>query len=366
MASIRQLPSGNWQAQVRRKGRAVAETFIRKEHARDWAREAESLIDRGKTPVGARTRGLQTFEDLIDLHIEDMKSVKRPPGRTKAATLDMLRRELGALKVNHLDRERIVRFGRKRASVGAGPVTIAMDIGTIRLVVSHAAAVHGAHVSVEQVDLARIALGRLGLIGKSNERDRRPTPGELERLIAHFEGQKKSAIPMAAIIKFAVASAMRQEEIFHAKWQDLNRRDKLLTIRDRKDPREKRGNDQSIPLLSLSGYDALAVIDSDGVKGEGGDRIFPFNHRSAGTAFTRACKELNIADLHFHDLRHEATSRLFEAGLSIEQVALVTGHRDWKMLRRYTHLKPEGLHAFVPLKSSIAEQLLANDGIASG
>ncbi|MBL4821255.1 MAG: tyrosine-type recombinase/integrase, partial [Gammaproteobacteria bacterium] len=55
---------------------------------------------------------------------------------------------------------------------------------------------------------------------------------------------------------------------------------------------------------------------------------------------------LDIEDLHFHDLRHEATSRLFEAGLTIERVALVTGHKDWKMLRRYTHLKPEDLHKF--------------------
>ncbi|MBZ0215017.1 MAG: tyrosine-type recombinase/integrase, partial [Fimbriimonadaceae bacterium] len=66
--------------------------------------------------------------------------------------------------------------------------------------------------------------------------------------------------------------------------------------------------------------------------------------KSAGTAFQRACKELKIYDLHFHDLRHEATSRLFEAGLTIEKVALVTGHRDWKMLRRYTNLRPESLH----------------------
>jgi site-specific recombinase XerD len=54
---------------------------------------------------------------------------------------------------------------------------------------------------------------------------------------------------------------------------------------------------------------------------------------------------LKIEDLHFHDLRHEGTSRLFEAGFSIEQVALVTGHKDWKMPRRYTHLKPETLHS---------------------
>ena len=66
---------------------------------------------------------------------------------------------------------------------------------------------------------------------------------------------------------------------------------------------------------------------------------------SRRAAFTRTCRDLKIEDLHFHDLRHEGASRLFEAGFSIQQVALVTGHRDWKMLRRYTHLKPETLHA---------------------
>jgi site-specific recombinase XerD len=55
---------------------------------------------------------------------------------------------------------------------------------------------------------------------------------------------------------------------------------------------------------------------------------------------------LGIEDLDFHDLRHEGTSRLLEAGFAIEQVSLVTGHKDWKMLRRYTHLKPEALHEF--------------------
>ena len=52
-----------------------------------------------------------------------------------------------------------------------------------------------------------------------------------------------------------------------------------------------------------------------------------------------------LTDIRFHDLRHEAASRLFEAGFKIEQVALVTGHKDWKMLKRYTNLRPEGLHA---------------------
>jgi integrase len=91
----------------------------------------------------------------------------------------------------------------------------------------------------------------------------------------------------------------------------------------------------------------MALIEEQrAIRGNEDDRIFPYSHKSAGTAFTRACRDLDIEDLHFHDLCHEGTSRLFEAGFAIQRVALVTGHKDWKMLRRYTHLKPESLHDF--------------------
>ena len=99
-----------------------------------------------------------------------------------------------------------------------------------------------------------------------------------------------------------------------------------------------------VPLLDLSGYSAWEVLLEQRIVTRGKGRVFPHHHKSTGTAFQRACKDLKINDLHFHDLRHEATSRLFETGLTIEKVALVTGHKDWKMLRRYTNLKPESLH----------------------
>ena len=74
----------------------VSETFRRKEDAKAWAIDAERSIDQGETPTPARVRRLQTFGDLIDLHIADMTEVGKPPGRSKAATLAMLKRELGA------------------------------------------------------------------------------------------------------------------------------------------------------------------------------------------------------------------------------------------------------------------------------
>ena len=108
-----------------------------------------------------------------------------------------------------------------------------------------------------------------------------------------------------------------------------------------------------IPLLAVSGYDAQALIEEQALQRKDGDeRIFPYNHKSAGANFTRACQYKEIEDLHFHDMRHEGTSRLFEAGLAIQQVALVTGHKDWKMLRRYTHLKASSLHSFLATKAA--------------
>jgi integrase len=149
---------------------------------------------------------------------------------------------------------------------------------------------------------------------------------------------------MSRIIKFAIASAMRQEEICRVTRSDLNVETKVLIMRDRKDRREKKGNDQRIPLLGVLGYDAFGLIaEQRAIRSNQDERIFPYVHRSVCTAFIRACRELAIEDLHVHDLRHEGTSRMFEAGFSIQRVALVTGDKDWKMLRRYTHLRPESL-----------------------
>jgi site-specific recombinase XerD len=88
----------------------------------------------------------------------------------------------------------------------------------------------------------------------------------------------------------------------------------------------------------------MALLAEQMSRTSGKGRCFPYNGKSIGTNFRRTCVEAGITDLHFHDLRHEATSRLFEAGLTIEQVPLVTGHKDWKMLKRYTQLRPENLH----------------------
>ncbi|MGE0531936.1 MAG: site-specific integrase [Hyphomonadaceae bacterium] len=343
MATV-QKRRGKWRVQVRRQGHALSKTFARKSDADAWARDAERLIDNNCDPSIRRVSPKDTFALLIDLHIEDLAAVGKPLRRSKDHVLRRLREELGGTPLAQLTREKLVQYGRERATGGAGPATLAVDISFIGTVLTHAAAVHGLQVNTEAVKLARVALNRLGLVGASRERDRRPSQNELDRLFAHFNANARYTMPMTRIVKFAIGSAMRMDEIFRIKWDTLDERTRTILVPDRKDPRKKDGNDQRVPLLAATGYDAWALLQEQRDLRLNPATCFPYNARSAGTAFQRAVKTLQIVDLHFHDLRHEATSRLFEAGLTIEQVPLVTGHKDWKMLKRYTQLRPEGLY----------------------
>lgn len=343
MASFDKLPSGYWRAQVRRKGQYVSKTFRLKSEAEVWAIDTERAVQAGKSPDAVHIDAKTLFGALVDLHIADLAEVGKPLLRSKANCLEKLRRELGGDRLANITRERLISFGKQRAREGAGPITLSIDLSYIRTILVHAAAVHGVEVPTEQVMLARVALRRLGLIGKGQERDRRPTQDELVRIIAYNDNNPRQGIPVGRMVKFAVATAMRQEEICTLRWADVDFGTSLATVRNRKDPRRKSGNDQKVPLLDATGYDAIAILMEQKALGLGGDRVFPYNGKSLGTAFRRTCRELGIEDLHFHDLRHEATSRLFEAGFDIPEVSLVTGHKDWKMLRRYLNLRPHQL-----------------------
>lgn len=344
MAVIVKLKSGNWRVQVRRKGKYASRTFLRKCDAEGWAVQAERDIDQGKRPAQRLRTKAPTFGDLIDLHIHDLVDVGKRMRRSKDHVLRRLKEDLGDTPLTELTKAEFIAFGRRRAKEGAGPATLAIDFSFIGTVLTHAAAVHDIEVDPGELRLARYAMRRLGLIAKGMERDRRPSQEELERILRHLDTAPRTEIPMGRIVRFAIATAMRVEEICKVTWADRDPHKRTVLIRDRKDPRFKDGNHQPVPLVAFTGFDAWALLEEQREWTRVRERCFPYNHRSVGAAFRRCVRELCIEDLHFHDLRHEGTSRLFEAGLTIEQVALVTGHKDWKMLRRYTNLRPEHLH----------------------
>src|SRR5262245_59576619 len=200
VATFSRLKSGSWRVQVRRKRKYVNETFLRRKDAEEWALDVERRIDRGESPTAQSSRSAKTF--LIRLHRADLQEVGKRIGRSKTARLMFLERRLGRLGLPELDRECLIQFGKERAREGAGPVTLGIDLGYIKTILCHAAAVHGIVVSTESINLARISLARLGLVGKGNERDRRPTQDELDRLIAAFDSNPRQQIPRGRIIRF--------------------------------------------------------------------------------------------------------------------------------------------------------------------
>ncbi|WP_243698553.1 hypothetical protein [Paracoccus alkanivorans] len=153
MATISKLPSGSWRVQVRRKGNYISESFLRRGDAELWARTIEGKIDRGE-PIHSCGATAKTFKDLIDLHKEDLAEVGKKLGRSKAASLEFFTLRLGNLKPAELSREKFIKFGRQRAKEGAGPVTVGIDLGYIKTILSHAAAVHGIIAPTEGIDLA--------------------------------------------------------------------------------------------------------------------------------------------------------------------------------------------------------------------
>ena len=100
-------------------------------------------------------------------------------------------------------------------------------------------------------------------------------------------------------------------------------------------PETKTGHSRAIPLSSK----AIGVIETS--RNQQQEHILPITANALRLAWERLCKRCNIRNLRFHDLRHEAISRFFELGLSIPEVQVISGHRDVRMLMRYTHLKPE-------------------------
>lgn len=339
---------GGWRAQVRRGNRTLTKTFRMKADAETWARDIERAIDMDIDPTSRRVTTKDKFATLINQHIDDLATYGKPLRRSKEGVLKRLAIELGDEPVANITRERLITYGRERVKAGAGPATLAIDLSFIGTVLTHAAAMHGLQVNTESVRLARIALRRMGAVGRGQERDRRPTKDELETLFEAFDGNPHNTMPMTRIVQFAIATAMRLDEIVRIEWRHLDARSRTILVENRKDPRNKDGNDQRVPLLSATGYDAFAILEAQRQDtGGNGERCFAYNGKSVGTNFRRTCEEEGIEDLHFHDLRHEGTSRLFEAGLTIEQVPLVTGHKDWKMLKRYTQLRPENLHALL-------------------
>lgn len=341
VATITKLPSGKYRARVRVKNQYRASTFATKSAARRWSSQIEGQLHDTASGIKRKVPGM-TVGDLVKSYTE---SVSNAPGatvgRTKRNTLNMLQQRFANVRLENIEAG-LDQFIESRLKEGAGGVTIAADLSFLSTVLRWAAAVKNIAVDELAARRARSTLSIRGMETRSQQRERIPAADELNAMYAHWAKMKKQQIPMERIVKFALASGMRQAEICRVLIEDIDWKGKTVLIRQRKDPKKKATNDQVIPLVG----DSLAIAKEQAGKRTRG-RLFPYNSRSVSTSFQLAARDLGFPDLNFHDLRHAATTAFFRMGLPIQLVALITGHKSWENLRRYTQLKASDVHAFL-------------------
>jgi len=331
VASITKI-GAKWRALIRRAGhKAQCKTFANKAQAEAWARKIEGEFDRGIVAVDPVSIPMA----MVIQAYRQLREASRPIADTSNEhyVLKRLGEGLGEKSAGALTPQALADYCTMRKEDGAGPYTVNLEISKLGTVMRYAGMALGV-VLPDAAGAARPLLNHLGLIGGGGKRDRRPTEDEIVALLNEL-AQRGQIYADAA--EFAAITAMRRGEVCAVKWADFDQDKKMLTIRNRKDPRKKIGNDDTIPLLGKSFDIAMRQARTS-------DKIFPVHPQTLSKYFKEACTALSIPDLHFHDLRHEGTSALFEQGYTIEQVALVTGHKSWSNLKRYTQLKPESLH----------------------
>lgn len=335
--------SAAYTAQIRitQKGATVyqeSQTFDRKATAQAWIKKRESELAAPGAIEKANRRGV-SVKEMIELYLEEYEKL-RPLGKTKRATLKAIGETwLGKVEDKDITSQILVEYAMHRMEKdGIQAQTVGNDLAHLGAVLSVARPAWGYDIDPIAMPDARRVLRKMGAVTSSKERSRRPSLDELDKVFEYFcamRDRRRQEIDMVRAVGFALFSTRRQEEITRIRWEYMDEAKQLVLITDMKNPGQKYGND----VWCFVPDEAWAILQSMPRVSE---FVFPYNARSISASFTRACLFLEIEDLHFHDLRHDGVSRLFEMGWDIPKVASVSGHRDWNSLRRYTHLRGNG------------------------
>ena len=331
MASFRTRPGPGgrrvWQVRIKKTGYPeMARTFDLKTEAQVWAKQIESEMDRGVFVSRAEAEGT-TLAEALERYSREITPAKKPSTQAREtirarviAGFPLARRSLASIKGSD-----IATLIRGRQAEGLGANAIRLDLALL----SHVFTVAGSAWGMESLGnpVKRIRGQRPKLPGG---RTRRLVDDEHQRLVE--AASKDQGGNIGPLITWAIETAMRRSEIVAMRWEHLDRKARVLLL-----PETKTGTPRRVPLSVA----ALAVLDALPRRIDG--RVWGMRPDSISQAFERVCKAAGIEGLTFHDLRHEATSRLFEKGLNPMQVAAITGHKTLQMLKRYTHLRAEDL-----------------------
>ena len=326
MASFipRKGPGGKrvWQAHIRRRGySAQVKTFDTKAEAEAWAVTIESEIARGVF-VSRTEAESTTMREALDRYQREIVPGKKNADREGRRVKGLQARTLARRSMASIQGKDIAAFMQQRQAEGAGPNTVRLDLALLSHLFNVARTEWGMASLANPVEMVRKPRLPAG-------RDRRLVDDELPRLLAaaHAYGGE-----IGPLITWAIETAMRRGEIAAMRWDHLDRKARVLLI-----PETKTGTPRRVPLSTA----ALGVLDGLPRRLDG--KVWGMRPDSISQAFERVCKATGIEGLTFHDLRHEATSRLFEKGLGLMEVASITGHKTMQMLKRYTHLRAEDL-----------------------
>jgi integrase len=319
MATITQRESGRWQAKVRR-GDAppISRTFRTQVDAEAWARKQESEIERGVWRDATAAEST-TLVECLDRYVAEWVPRKSDPARERS--------HVNAVRILPLARHSMARIRSADiavardawASDGHSPATIVRRLAVLSRVFNLARREWGMESlanPVESVSKPRV----------SNARNRRVTQEEIEALCA-----ATGSVELGAFIRLAVETAMRRGELCNLRWEHVDLRACTAHL-----PHTKNGSARTVPLSTR------AISALHGLPRRIDGRVFGLKPDSVSQAFDRACQRAGLSGLHFHDLRHEATSRLADL-LQAHELAKVTGHKDMRMVLRYYHPRASDL-----------------------
>jgi len=323
MATFEKRKTG-WRARVRRQGIGTIDRHFRtKSEARQWAKRIEAKYENREFRSSQSSNINMTLHTALKRYRKEVTPLKRGAVQERRRIDAWLKEPLARERLLDISGRHLAVYRDRRLREGKSPNTARLELA----IVSHLFTIARTEWGLEFLEnpVRNIRMPPL-----SQGRERRLVSDEEQRLLL---GARQSGSPwLAPIIEIALETAMRQGEILAIRWDDTDLDRRVTRLKH-----TKNGDGRMLPLSTR----AINVLQALEPKIAG--TIFPYKANAVRLAFTRLRSSLGIEDLRFHDLRHEATSRLFEKGLNQMEVSAVTGHKTLQMLKRYTHLRAEDL-----------------------
>ena len=329
MPTVRKRGDLQWQAIVKRQGIGFAsKTFTTRKDAEAWAKITEADMLRGAY-ISRRDAEKVTLDECIERYKKDVLPGLKGVGHEYI--LARLAEAFGKLALAHITPAKVAAHRDARLRSGKSASTVKKELAKLSVIYKLASqewGIGGLENPVLNVSRPK----------EKNSRTRRLEPGELEKLLA------AAPKPVELLIRLALETAARLGELLALEWRDVDTARRVAVLRGVGGRGTKNGDDsRAVPLSSA----ALVVLQELRALPLGIDgRVFYWwaGSDSFNKPWSRLCKSVGIDDLRFHDLRHEATSRLFEKGVfEGVEVAAITGHKTLQMLKRYTHLRATDL-----------------------